>query len=130
MTSTAESYAAAAGQVRSATEKSVEVFRQGAKAVTDRATAVAQLPQVDLIQPVNRYFDYVQQTVDLSRDLATRWAELVTSLSGSVREQSEKVSHIISEQADTVADLAVKQAEKAEQMAKEQAEKAEHLAKE
>lgn len=129
MTITAESYATVAGQVRSATEKSAEVFKQGVKAVSDRAAAVAHIPAIDLVQPVERYFDYVQQTVDLSRDLATRWAELVTSLTGTVREQTEKVGNLVAEQTDTVAELAVKQAKKAEQIAKEQAEKAEHDAK-
>jgi hypothetical protein len=120
MTSTAESYATAASQVRSATEKTAEVFKQGAKAVSD--TAMARLPRIDLVEPVQKYFDYLQLTVDLSRDFATRWAEQVTSLSGTVREQTERVGHLVAEQTDTVADLAVKQAEKNERIAKDQVE--------
>lgn len=118
MTSTAESYATAAGQVRSATEQTAEVFRQAAKAVSDRAAAAPHLPQFDLVQPVQRYFDYLPQTIDVSRDLATRWVELAGSLSGAIREQTEKVGHLVAEQADTVADQAIKQAEKAERIAR------------
>ena len=33
---------------------------------------------------------YVQKAVDLNRDLATRWAELVTALSGSVRSRPRR----------------------------------------
>ena len=40
-----------------------------------------------MVEPVERYFEYVQKSVDLNRDLATRWAELVTSMTGSLREQ-------------------------------------------
>jgi len=79
---------------------------------------------------VTRYFDYVQKAVDLNRELAIKWAELLNSLSGTVREQAEKASHLIGDQVENVADLATKQAEKAEQIAKEQAEAAVECEKE
>ncbi len=74
---------------------------------------------------MTRYFEYVQKSVDFNRDLATKWAELVTSLSGTVRQQAEKVTDIVKDQTNTVSDLAVKQAEKAEDVANEQAKLAE-----
>ena len=128
MTST-EAYTAVASQTRQATEKSVEVFRNGAKTFTDQLDQF-KIPTVDLTEPVARYFEYVQKAVDLNRDLATKWAELVTNLSGSVREQAEKVTGIVKDQTNTVADLTVKQAEKAEQIAKEQADKVEQAKRE
>jgi len=82
-------------------------------------------PTLDLTEPVTRYFEYLQRAVDFNRDLATRWAELVTTLSGSFREQAERVTGIVNAQTDTIADLTVKQAEKAEQVAKEQADRVE-----
>ena len=114
-------YTAAAGQAREATEKSVETFKQGVEKFTERANVVAKMPQVDLTQPVARYFEYVQKTVDFQRDLATRWAEMVTSMSGAVREQAEKVTGVVKDQTNAVADLTVKQAKKAENVANEQA---------
>jgi flagellar biosynthesis GTPase FlhF len=126
MSISTDSYTAVAGQVRQATEKSVEVFRNAAQSFTDQLDAVT-FPVVDLTQPVTRYFEYVQKAVDVNRDLLIRWAELVSTLSGSVREQAEKVNGIVKDQTDTVADLTVKQAQKAEQAAKEQAEKAEQV---
>lgn len=114
MTST-ESITDVTDQARTATERSVDVWKQGAKTIADQADLVANLPTVDLVEPVTRYFEYVQQTVDLNRDLAIRWAELVTSLAGVVRDQVETVSHLVQDQAGKVADLATKQAEKAEQ---------------
>ncbi len=129
MSISTDSYTAVAGQARQATEKSVEVFKNAAQTFTNQFDAV-KLPTVDLTEPVARYFEYVQQAVDLNRELATKWAELVTTLSGSVREQAEKVTGIVKDQTNTVADLTVKQAEKAEQAAKEQAEQAEQAKRE
>ena len=85
---------------------------------------------VDLTQPVARYFEYVQKSVDFNRDLAIRWAEIVTSLSGTVREQADKVTGIVKDQTNAVADLTVKQAQKAEDVANEQAAAVEEAKKE
>jgi hypothetical protein len=121
MSTSTESYTAVAGQAREATEKTVETFKQGVAKFTDQANVLAKIPAVDLTQPVARYFEYVQKSVDFNRDLATRWAELVASLSGTVRQQAEKVTDIVKDQTNVVSDLAVKQAEKAEDVANEQA---------
>lgn len=129
MSTSTESYTAAAGHARQATERSVEVWKNSAKTFTDQLDRV-QIPAVDLTEPVTRYFEYLQKAVDLNRDLATKWAELFTGLSGSVREQAEKVGSLVKDQTDTVADLTVQQAQKAEQAAKEQAEKVEQAKRE
>ena len=129
MSISTDSSTAVAGQARQATEKSVEVFKNAAQTFTNQFDAV-KLPTVDLTEPVTRYFDYLQKAVDFNRDLATRWAELVTAMSGSFREQAEQVTGIVKEQSNTIADLTVKQAEKAEQVAKEQADKVEEAKRE
>ena len=130
MSTSTELYTATAGQAREVTEKSVETFKQGVEKFTDQANVFAKLPTVDLKAPVARYFEYVQKSVDFNRDLATRWAEIVTSMSGTVREQAEKVTDIVKDQTNVVSDLAVKQAEKAEEVANEQARLAEEAKKE
>ena len=127
MTST-EPYIAATTQARKVTEKSIEAWRNGAKTFTDQLERV-RFPTIDLTEPVTRYFDSVQRAVDFNRDLATRWAELVTTLSGSVREQAAKVTGIVNDQTNTIADLTGKQAEKAEEIAKKQADTVEHAKK-
>jgi len=127
MTST-KPYIAATTQARKVTEKSIEAWRNGAKTFTDQLERV-RFPTIDLTEPVTRYFDSVQRAVDFNRDLATRWAELVTTLSGSVREQAAKVTGIVNDQTNTSADLTVKQAEKAEEIAKKQADTVEHAKK-
>jgi len=127
MTST-KPYIAATTQARKVTEKSIEAWRNGAKTFTDQLERV-RFPTIDLTEPVTRYFDSVQRAVDFNRDLATRWAELVTTLSGSVREQAAKVTGIVNDQTNTIADLTGKQAEKAEEIATKQADTVEHAKK-
>lgn len=125
-----ESVNGVATQAREATEKSAETFKKGVETFTDRANTLASMPTLDLTEPVTRYFEYVQQAVDRNRDLAIKWAELLTSLTGTVREQAEKVGHIVEDQANTVADVATDQVKKAEDLAKQQAETAEEIEKE
>jgi hypothetical protein len=124
-----ESSTALAHRARTATETSTDALKRGTKTLTDQADLVAQLPTLDLTGPVARYFEYVQKSVDLNRDLAIRWAELVTSLSGAVREQAESFSHLLTDGAETVADVATEQAEHAENAAREQAEEIEQAEK-
>jgi len=129
MTTSTETYTAAASKARQATEKSVEAFTKNAKTYVDQTNLVAALPSFDLTTPVERYFEYVQKAVDMNRDLATKWAELVTSLTSTVRDQAENVNHIVVDQAESVGNLVTDQAKKAEEVAQEQAEQAEEAEK-
>ena len=60
MTISTDSYTAADGKARQATERSVEAWKNGAKTFTDQFDAV-KLPALDLTKPVARYFEYVQK---------------------------------------------------------------------
>jgi hypothetical protein len=123
-------YVDAAGRAREVTEKSVETFKQGVERFTEQVNVVANMPEIDLTEPVARYFGYVQKSVDFNRDLAITWAEIVTSLFGTVREQAEQVTGIVKEQTDTVAEQTVRQTRKAQDVANEQAAAAEEAKKE
>ena len=128
MTSTTERYRAAASQSASTVEKVADFWTQGSKKLTDYMPA--GLPQVDLVPFVERYFEFVQRTVDISRDLTIKWAESAGMLSGVVREQAESVSGLVREQAELAGqaekDL-VREARKAE---REQARHAHDKARE
>ena len=128
MTSTTERYRAAASQSASTVEKVADFWTQGSKKLTDYVPA--GVPQVNLVPVVERYFEFVQRTVDISRNLTIKWAEAAGTLSGAVREQAESVSGLVREQADTARDFAHEQAGKAERAAREQAELAEQAEKE
>ncbi len=128
MTSTTERYRAAASQSASTVEKIADFWTQGSRKLTDYMPA--GLPQVDLVPAVERYFEFVQRTVDISRDLTIKWAESAGMLSGAVREQAESVGGLVREQAGSARGFVHEQAGKAEQAAREQAEQAEQAEKE
>ena len=128
MTSTTERYRAAASQSAGTVEKIADRWTQGAQKLSDYLPA--GLPQVDLVPVVERYFELVQRTVDISRDLTLKWAEAAGTLSGVAREQAESVGGLVRGQAESARDFVHEQAGKAEQAAREQAEQAEQAEKE
>lgn len=129
MTST-ETYTASATKARENTEKTVEMWQQGTQKMVDQTSSMFYLPSVDMVTQVERYFEYVQRSIDMSRDLVTRWADLVTNMSGAVRTQAEQVTGIVKDQTEKVASVATDQAKKAEELAQQQADEAERLQKE
>ena len=122
MTSTTERYRAAASQSASTAEKIADFWTQGSQRLTDRM--LPGLPQVNLVPMVERYFEFVQRTVDISRDLTLKWAEAAGTLSGTVREQAESVGGLVREQAESTRDFVYEQASKAEKAEKELAREA------
>jgi SAP domain len=128
MTSTTERYRAAASKSAGTVEKIADVWTQGAQKLNDYLPAA--LPRIDLVPAVERYFELVQRTVDISRDLTLKWAEAADGLSGSVREQAESVGGAVREQAESARGFVHEQADKAERAALEQADKAEQAEKE
>ena len=123
-------YATAASQARETTERLAGAWREGTKKLADQATMIPAMRPVDLNQSVEQYFQFVQRTVDLNRDLATSWAELVNTLTGATREQAESFSRIVRDQADTLAGMAAEQAEKTQQVAQERADQADQAEQE
>ena len=97
MTSTTERYRAAASKSAGTVEKIADVWVQGTQKLTDRM--LPGLPQVDLVPLVERYFELVQRTVDISHDLTIKWAEAAGTLSGTVREQAEQAKQELAREA-------------------------------
>ena len=97
MTSTTERYRAAASQSASTVEKIADFWTQGSQKLTDFMPA--GLPQVNLVPIVERYFEFVQRTVDISRDLTIKWAESAGMLSGAVREQAGQAEQELAREA-------------------------------
>ena len=122
MTSTTERYRAAASQSAGTVEKIADFWTQGSQKLNDYLPA--SLPRVDLVPVVERYFELVQRTVDMSRDLTLKWAEAAGTLSGTVREQAESVGGLVRGQAESARDFAHEQAGQAEQAKQELAREA------
>ena len=122
MPSTTERYSAAASQSASTVERIADFWTQGSQRLSDHM--LPGLPQVDLVPAVERYFEFVQRTVDISRNLTLRWAEAAGALSGAVREQAESMGGLVREQAGSARDFVHEQAGKAEQELAREARKA------
>ena len=122
MPSTTERYSAAASQSASTVEKIADFWTQGSQRLSDHM--LPGLPQVDLVPVVERYFEFVQRTVDISRNLTLSWAEAAGTLSGAVREQAESVGGLVREQAVSARDFVHEQAEQVKQAEQELAREA------
>ena len=122
MTSMTRQYSSATSRARSAVDKTADFWAQGARTLTDRLPG---LPQIDLIPAVERYFDLVQQTVDINRRLTIKWAEAAGTLSEMVRDRAESAGNLVREKAEAASEIVRDKAESAERTAREQAEQAE-----
>ena len=122
MTSTTQRYSAAASQSASTAEKIADFWTQGSQRLSDYM--LPGLPQVGLVPVVERYFEFVQRTVDISRDLTIKWAEAAGTLSGAVREQAESVGGLVRGQAESARDFMHEQAGQTQQAEKELAREA------
>src|SRR5258708_35016283 len=106
MTRMKRQYSAAARHARNAVEKTVDVWTEGARTVTDRLFG---LPQVDLVPAVERYFDLVQRTVDVNHRLAVRWAEAAGTASGVVSERAKSAGEFMRDKGEAARDIAREQ---------------------
>jgi hypothetical protein len=122
MTSMTRQYSSATSRARSAVDKTADFWAQGARTLTDRLPG---LSQIDLIPAVERYFDLVQQTVDINRRLTIKWAEAAGTLSGMVRDRAESAGNLVRDKAESAGDIVRDKAESVERTAREQAEQAE-----
>ena len=128
MTSTTERYRAAASQSAGTVEKIADFWTQGSQKLNDYLPA--SLPQVDLVPVVERYFELVQRTVDMSRDLTLKWAEATGTLSGVVREQAESARGFVHEQADKAGQAQKDLAREARKVEREQVRRTHDKARE
>ncbi len=127
MTSMTRQYSAIASQASDAVEKAADSWAQGVRKVAER---FPMLPQVDLVAPVERYFDYVQRAVDLNRGISLKWAEAAGTLSGLVRAQAQSAGHAVQERAESAAVVVRERAESFEETAARQAELADEATQE
>lgn len=121
MTSMTRQYSSATSRARGAVDKTADFWTQGARTLADRLPG---LPQIDLIPAVERYFDFVQGTVDINRRLTIKLAEAAGTLSELVRDRAESAGNLVRDKAESAERTARQQAEQTEQAEKEQAREA------
>jgi RimJ/RimL family protein N-acetyltransferase len=95
-----------ATRARSAVGKVADFWAQGARKLIDQTYQTymfPRLPQVGLIPPVERYFEFVQRMAEMNRDLTVKWVQAASALSGAACEQVpvEPADDVVREQAAT-----------------------------
>ncbi len=123
MTST-EQYNTVVTEARSALEKSMEIWKESAKAMSEKADFTAFMPKVDLAAAVDQYFQLANQTMDASKDLTGKWAAAMTSLFDVMQQQAEAWGTLMHDQASKVSSMATEQTEKFESAIKKSVDKA------
>jgi hypothetical protein len=127
MTSMTRQYSTATSRARSAADTTAGLWAQGARTLTGRLPG---LPRIDLIPAVERYFDLVQQTVEISRRLTIKVAGAAGTLSEMARDRAESAGNLVREKAESAGGIVRDKAESAERTARAQAEQAEQAQKE
>ena len=121
MTITTEQYGASANRAASEVEYFTDFWSLAVQAMSNQM--FPGVPRIDPAPAVERYFQFVQRTVDISRDFTLKWAEASGVLAGAFREQADAVADLARTQTESTRDLVHEQAGKAEQAAHDQAEK-------
>src|SRR5215469_11972862 len=101
-TTISRQYSVAASRAGDTVEKAIRLWTRGVRQVTDRAHVRPKLPQVDLVPPVERYFDFVQRTVETNRGCTVRWAKSATALSDAARQRAESAGNVVRGRAESV----------------------------
>lgn len=117
-------YSIAANRVGDAVEKASSLWTRGVREVTDRARVGTKLPQVDLVPPVERYFDFIQKKVEINRDRTVRWAKSANTLSDTVRQRAESAGDLVRGRAESAGALVRGKAGTVEQTAREESARA------
>lgn len=122
-------YSSSASRAGDAVEKAMNLWTQGVRQVTDRTRVRPKLPQVDFVPPVERYFDFVQRTVETNRGRTVRWAKSATALSDAMRQRAESAGNVVRDGAESVSVLVRGKAGEVEQAAREESARAAKVAR-
>ncbi len=121
MTST-ETYATAADQARSAVERSTDIWKQSTKSLTEQTDVLWQFPQIDLGDATRKYFEYLQDGLEVNKDVALKWVGALTSVTEALRDQLQTVSDFSRGHSQAISTWISSETETLENAAKQQAE--------
>jgi hypothetical protein len=128
-TTVSRQYSVSASRAGDAVEKAVSLWTRGVRQVTDGTRMRPKLPQVDLVPPVERYFDFVERTVEANRGRTIRWAKSATALSDAVRQRAESAGYAVRDRTESVGLLVRGKAGAVEQAAREESVRAAKVAR-
>jgi len=131
MTST-ETVNASADQTNGAVQRSAQLWQQGTKSLAEQ---LWQFPQSDSINDATRkYFEYLQDGLEVNKNVALKWIGAVTSIAEALRNQlgtvtdfqqghAQAISTWISSETETFENAAKQQAEQVDKVQRRQVER-------
>jgi DNA-directed RNA polymerase beta' subunit len=133
MTST-ETYSNVADQARTAVERSADLWKQSTRSLTEQSDQLWQLPQVDVSDATRKYFEYLQDGLEVNKAIALKWVGALTQATEAFRDQlqtvtdfqrghSQAISTWISSETETFENAAKEQAEQVDRVQREQVER-------
>jgi len=131
-----------ADQARSAVERAADVWTKGTYSLTEQTSRLWQLPQSDaLIDATRKYVKYLEDGLQVNKDVVERAVGAVTTISEVFRDQlqavidfqrghSKAVSSWVSGETETFHNAAKQQAEQVDKIQREQIERAQQAERE
>jgi len=131
----AETVNAAADQTNGAVQRSAQLWQQGTRSLVEQAEQLWQFPQSDSINDATRkFFEYLQDGLEVNKNVALKWVDAVTSVSDAVRQQlgtvtdfqqghAKAISTWISSETETLENAAKQQADQVDKVQRQQAER-------
>jgi NADH dehydrogenase/NADH:ubiquinone oxidoreductase subunit G len=131
----AETVNAAADQTNGAVQRSAQLWQQGTRSLAEQAEQLWQFPQSDSFNDATRkYFEYLQDGLEVNKNVAMKWIGALTSISDAFRDQlgtvtdfqqghAKAISTWISSETETFEDAAKQQAEQVDKVQRQQAER-------
>lgn len=98
--STSDFTSGAVERAQEAVSRATDIWKQSAQAFTNPADVWGELPRIDPVEQIQRYYDLIQKIVDVNRELALQWAQAVGSLTNTVRDQAQSLNRVAAEQAE------------------------------
>jgi len=138
----AETVNAAADQTNGAVQRSAQLWQQGTRSLAEQAEQLWQFPQSDSITDATRkYFEYLQDGIEVNKNVALKWIGALTSITDAVRDQlgtvtdfqqghAQAISTWISSETETFENAARQQAEQVDKAQRQQVERAQQAQEE
>lgn len=125
-----ETITTAAEQSRAGMQRSVDLWSESTRSLTEQTQRLWTLPRVDVGEAVRRYVDYLRDVRQLTSDAACKWVGTLPLISDSIRDQLQLLTDLqhdhaqafsawISGETQTLSNAATGQVDPADQDARE-----------
>lgn len=104
MTTSAEQVEEPTSGARTAVDRSAELWRRRTEQVTAGASVLVTLPSKDMDQSTEQYFEYLQRSLEINRQLAKRWTDALSAFSGAAQSHTESLGEAVRGHTEAIRD--------------------------